>query len=154
MLRLSVLMLLAGCAPTRYAYSFDITDPGARNAARRDQRDTVEDADTRAAILVLPGSAFLLDLTNKTEAPLDVSWGEIAIIGPDHRLRPIAPDARLPSVAPQGTVGARLGPFALPSRGRAAVAYDKSQFELVVPMVVRGAPREVRYHLRARVTRL
>jgi hypothetical protein len=40
-----------------------------------------------------------------------------------------------------------LQPFELPAVGAAARAFDGTTFEMVVPMLVRGQPREYRYHL-------
>jgi hypothetical protein len=145
-----------GCAPANYVYNFELTDPGARNLTKPGERDTIEDAEVKSEILVDPTSfqAILLDLTNKTDLPLDVRWREIAIVGPDHIQAPIRPDGPVGPVEPQAKLVIRLVPFALPAQGSAAEAYDHSSFELVVPMVVRGTPREYRYHLRARISKL
>ena len=145
-----------GCAPANYAYSFDLTDPGARNLQKPGERDTLEDADVKSEILVDPTSfqAILLDVTNKTEVPLQVAWDQISIVEPDHSQVPLHPDSGLGAVESQARVTARLVPFSLPSVGSAATAYDNTDFELVVPMIVRGAPREMRYHLHARTHKL
>jgi len=152
-----IALLASGCATTaNYVYSFDLTDPGARNVSKPGERDVLEDADIKSEILVDPTSfrAILLDITNKTEAPLDIGWGQISLIGPDKTAIPIHPDQRLGPIEPGTRAVARLIDFALPAQGPAAAGYDQSTFELIVPMVVRGVPREVRYHLIARVQKL
>jgi hypothetical protein len=149
-------LFVVGCAPANYAYSFDLTDPGARNLTKPGERDTIEDADVKTEILVDPTSfqAVLLDLTNKTEVPLEVRWDQISIIGPDHSQMPVHADVGLGAIEPGAKVVARLIPFVLPAVGAAAAAYDNTDFELVVPMAVRGAVRENRYHLHARANKL
>jgi hypothetical protein len=155
-LALVTLLAAMGCAPANYAYSFDLTDPGARNLTKPGERDTIEDADVKSEILVDPTSfqAVLLDLTNKTEVPLMVSWDQISMVAPDHSQTPLRPDAPLPQIEPSARITARLVPFSLPAVGAAAKAYDETDFELVVPIVVRGNPREMRYHLHAKVHKL
>jgi hypothetical protein len=145
------LAALSGCGPTNYAYSFDLTDPGARNIQRPGQRDSIEDADVRAEILVDPTSfqAILLDITNKTDQLLSVNWNGVSVIGPDGSQTPLHPDSAAPTVEPGARLVSRLVPFVLPAQGPAAAAYNNATFELVVPMLVRGTPREYRYHLRA-----
>jgi hypothetical protein len=151
-----VFALAAGCAPANYAFSFDLTDPGARNLTKPGERDAIEDADVKSEILVDATSfqAILLDLTNKTEQPLQVGWDRISITGPDGVQTPIKPDTGLGEIEPGAKVVARLVPFVLPSTGKLAAAYDGATFELVVPVWVRGQPREYRYHLRARANKL
>ncbi|HWE26864.1 MAG TPA: hypothetical protein VHB97_02630 [Polyangia bacterium] len=151
-----VLVLAGGCAVGNYAYSFDLTNPGAHNLQKPGERDTLDDADVRAEILVDATSfqAVLLDLTNKTEVPLQVAWDQISIVGPDRAQNPLRPDAPLGAVEPGAKVTARLVPFSLPAQGAAAKAYDNTDFELVVPMTVRGAPTEKRYLLHARANKL
>jgi len=153
---LLVAALGAGCAPASYAYSFDLTDPGARNLTKPGERDTLEDADVKSELLVDPTSfqAILLDLTNKTEVPLQVQWSQISMIGPDKSQVPVHPDTTIGAVEPGARITARLIPFSLPSVGDAAKAYDNTDFELVVPLVIRGAAREARYHLHARTNKL
>jgi hypothetical protein len=148
-----VLWMPAACGPSNYAYSFDLTDPGARNLQRPGQRDVIEDADVRSEILVDPTSfqAILLDITNKTDQTLSVNWSAVSIIGPDGTQTPLHPDSAAPSVEPNARLVSRLVPFVLPSQGSPAAAYNNSTWELVVPMVIRGQPREYRYHLRAQV---
>jgi len=147
------LLASAGCGPTNYAYSFNLTDPGARNLTRPGERDVIEDGDVRAEILVDPTSfqAILLDLTNKTDQDLSVNWNGVSIVGPDGSQTPLHPDSAAQSIEPNARLVARLIPFVLPARGAPAAAYDNSTWELVVPMMVRGQPREYRYHLRAQV---
>jgi hypothetical protein len=147
---------LAGCGVANYTYNFDLTDPGARNLTKPGERDAIEDADVKTEVLVDPTSfkAIALDVTNKTDVPVDVQWNAIAVVMPDHTQMPLHADAQLASVDPTAKVSARLIPFELPSQGAPAKAYDGATFELVVPMVVRGQPREYRYHLIARVTKL
>jgi hypothetical protein len=148
---LPLLALAAGCVDGNYYYSFDLTDPGARNVTRPGQRDTLEDADIKAEILVDPTSfqAILLDVTNKTDVPLQINWAGIFVVGPMEQGAPqaqVQPDAPLPPVEPGAKAVARLVPFSLPPSGRLAAAYDGSTYQLVVPMFVRNQQREYRYH--------
>jgi hypothetical protein len=150
-------LALAGCAPANYYYSFDLTNAGAHNVQKPGERDVLDDPDVKSEILVDPTSfqAVLLDLTNKTDAPIQVGWDQISIVGPDHTQRPLKPDSPMPpTVEPSAQLMARLTPFALPPSGSAARVYDNSDFELVVPMTVRGAPTERRYTMRVHLTKL
>lgn len=142
-------LLVLGCAPANYLYSFDLTDPGAQNFPDFRRPDVLEDSDVRVEIRADPTEfkAVAFDVTNKTEVPLNVQWGSIWIIGPDREQRPLRPAEAVGAIEPGAKVSALLVPFELPSVGSPAKFYDNSDFELVVPMVVRGAPREVRYHL-------
>jgi hypothetical protein len=155
-LLLVVGLAASGCAPANYVYSFDLTDPGAKNLIKPGERDTLEDADVKSELLLDPTSfqAILLDVTNKTDALLEVAWDHIVWIGPDKTETPIHPDGSLGQVEPGAKVVARLVPFSLPGQGPAAASYDNTSFELVVPMGVRGQPREYRYHLNAKVKKL
>jgi hypothetical protein len=150
-------IVLAGCAPANYYYSFDLTNAGARNLTKPGERDVLDDSELKSEILVDPTSfqAVLLDLTNKTDAPIQVGWDQISIVGPDHAQQPLRPDAPMPpTLEPSAQLMARLTPFALPPAGAAARAYDSRDFELVVPMVVRGAPTERRYTMHVHLTKL
>jgi hypothetical protein len=151
-----VALAAVGCAPANYAYSFDLTNPGAHNLQKPGERDVLEDPDVHAEILVDPTSfqAVLLDLTNKTDQPLVVGWDQISMIMPDHTQNPIRPDAPLGSVEAGAKLTARLVPFQLPAVGDAAKAYDNTNFELVVPMTIRGMPTERRYQMVARTNKL
>jgi hypothetical protein len=148
--------LVAGCAPATYTYSFDMTDPGARNVQKPGQHDVLEDADVKSELLVDPTSfqAVMFKITNKTEGNIQINWGAISMLMPDRSQQPLQPDAGLGAVEPGATLSVRLVPFQLPQIGAAAKAYDGTAFELVVPMVVRGAPREMHYHLAARAIKL
>ncbi len=152
----AAMLLLGACAPANYVYNFDLSDPGAKNLTKPGERDQLEDADVRAEMLVDPTNfqAILLDLTNKTDAPLVVNWAGIYVITPEHNQVYVHPDSMAAQIPPEVKVVARLIPFALPSQGPAAAIYDNSTFELVVPMQVRGEPREYRYHLLAKVKKL
>jgi hypothetical protein len=149
-------LVLVGCAPANYLYSFDLTDPGAVNFADARRPDVQEDADVKAEIRLDPTEfrAIALDITNKTDTPLQVQWDQIALVSPDGLQRPMRPQAPLGAVEPGAKLPSLLAPFELPSQGAAAKVYDGSTFELVVPMIVRGMPREVRYHLRATLKKL
>src|SRR5437016_1803415 len=120
------LPLLVGCASGTYTFSFDVTDPG----------------------------AIMFDVTNKTDVPLVVQWGAISIINPDRTQLPLHPDQGLGAIEPGAKLSSRLVAFVLPSEGAAAKAYDNTDFELVVPVIVRGIPRELRYHMHARATKI
>ena len=153
---LSILVFLGGCAAGTYTYSFDLTDPGARNVQKPGQHDVLEDNDLKAEILVDPTSfqAIMLDLTNKTDAPLMVQWDAISIINPDRTQLPLHADQGLGAVEPGAKISSRLVQFMLPSEGAAAKAYDNTDFELVVPVIVRGNPKELRYHMHARTIKI
>jgi hypothetical protein len=153
---LALWALLGGCAPLTYTYSFDLTDPGARNVQKPGQHDVLEDNDLKSELLIDPTSfqAVMLKLTNKTDVNIDVQWGAISMVAPDRSQQALAPDVSLGPVEPGATVNARLVPYQLPSVGAPAAAYDGQAFELVVPLVVRGTPREMHYHLIAHVIRL
>jgi hypothetical protein len=149
-------LLLAGCAPANYLYSFDLSDPGAVNFPDFRRPDALEDADVKVELRADPTEfkAVAIDITNKTDMPLAVAWDQVSIVGPDRSQVPLRPQSPIGSVEPGAKVSALLVPFELPSQGAAAKAYDGSTFEVVLPMVVRGAPRENRYHLRARLQKL
>jgi hypothetical protein len=151
-----LVLAVGGCAAGNYAYSFDLTNPGAHNLTKPGERDTLEDADVKAEILVDPTSfqAILLDVTNKTEVPLQVQWDQISMVAPDHTQMPLHPDGGLGAVEPTARVTARLVSFTLPSQGEAAKAYDNTDWQLVVPMLVRGSPTEKRYTMHARTNKL
>ena len=153
---LALAILLTGCAPATYTYSFDLTDPGARNVQKPGQHDVIEDADIKSELLIDPTSfqAVMLKVTNKTDGNIEINWSAISMLMPDRSQQPLQPDAGLGAVEPGATLSARLVPFQLPQMGPAAAAYDRQLFELVVPVVVRGAPRELRYHLVASAIKL
>jgi hypothetical protein len=155
-LLLSIVLGAGGCAPATYAYNFDLTDPGARNLTKPGERDVLEDADVKSEILVDPTSfqSVLLDVGNKTDVPLQVDWMAISITGPDGNQTPLHPDVGLGAVEPGAKVVARLIPFALPAQAPLAPAYNNTNFELAVPMYVRGEQRVYRYHMRATVKKL
>jgi hypothetical protein len=150
------LLATAGCAPASYLYGFDISDPGAQNFKDFRRPDILEDADVKVEVRADPSEfkAVAFDVTNKTEQPLQIQWETISIVGPDHEQRPLRPNAQLGPLEPGAKVSALLVPFELPSVGDAAKAYDDSTFEMVVPMLVRGASREYRYHLHVTLQKL
>jgi len=154
---LAVLVVVsAGCAPAKYYYNFDVTDPGAKNLTKPGERDVLEDPDLRAEVLVDPTSfqSILLIITNLTPEPMTVQWHQIAVIGPDRIARPLRPDVGIGRIEPYTKARARLIPFELPDVGNAAEGYDKQPFELVVPLQVRGQPRDFRVHLLAHAVKL
>jgi hypothetical protein len=146
----------AGCAPANYNYSFALTDPGAVNAIKPGQRDVLEDADIKTEILVDPTSfqAILYDLTNKTDQPIQVDWANVVVVTPDGNQMSVRPDGSVGGIDPGMKQVVRLVPFSLPSQGQLAAAYEAQQFQLVVRMWVRGASRELRYHLVAHVNKI
>lgn len=155
-LLMPILLGLSACAPSSYVYSFDLSDPGAKNLTKPGERDVLEDPDLRTEILVDPTSfqAIALDITNKTDAPVAVNWAGIYVITPDHTQQWLKPDAPQTEVASHVKATARLIPFSLPAAGPGAAVYDNSTFELVIPMTVRGQGRDYRLHLLARVKKL
>jgi hypothetical protein len=160
-MRIQVVTVLAlaavsGCAPASYLYSFDLTDPGAINYPDFRRPDVIEDPDVKLEVRADPTEfkAIALDVTNKTEVPLTVQWSLMSIIGPDAVQNPIRPQTDPGPIQPGAKVTALLVPFTLPSTGAAAKMYDGTTFELVVPLVVRGAPRESRYHLKVKLQKI
>ncbi|MDP1828081.1 MAG: hypothetical protein Q8L48_32700 [Archangium sp.] len=153
---LAVLLVTCACAPAKYFYNFDITDPGAKNQTRPGERDVLDDPDLKAELLADPTNfqAILLIITNTTAEPMTVNWHQVTVIGPDRVARPLRPDSRVGAVEPYTKVRARLIPFELPDVGNAAASYDQQPFELVVPLVVRGQPRDFRIHLLAHAVKL
>jgi hypothetical protein len=155
---LLAVLVVAGssCAPAKYFYNFDVTDPGAKNLTKPGERDVIEDPDLRAELLVDPTSfqAILLMITNTTAEPMVVHWHRISVIGPDRVSRPLQPDVRVGRIEPYTKVRARLIPFELPDVGSAAASFDNQPFELVVPLEVRGQPRDFRIHLLAHAVKL
>lgn len=149
--RLGFLLLVCACAAPTYMFAFDLTDPGARNLPKPGDRDSIEDADVRTEVLLDPVNfqAVLLDLTNKTGDELNVDWRRVSMVMPDHMQLSLRPDGPIAPIQPGGRVVVRLITFSLPTIGDSAARLDNQTFELVVPMVVRGAPREQRYHLRS-----
>jgi hypothetical protein len=143
-LGLLVLLASVGCA-SRYAYTFQLTDPGAHHATSAGESDAIEDADLKAEILVDPtADALVLDLTNKTDQVLQIDWAKIAIARPSGNTTTLRPDVDLGWLLPGAHTAAKLFPIALPRSGRAAVANEGRAFRLSVPAIVR---REVRvYH--------
>src|SRR5579883_386911 len=95
-------LLGAGCAPSSYYYSFDLTDPGAQNLTKPGHRDTIEDADVKSEVLVDPTTfqAVALDVTNKTDQTLQVQWNQIVMVAPDGSQVQLHPDAQLGWVEP------------------------------------------------------
>ena len=154
---IAFLMLVAsGCVPAKYYYNFDVTDPGAKNLTKPGERDLLETADLKAEVLVDPTSfqAILLIITNTTSEPLTVQWQQVAVIGPDRVERPLRPDVGAGRIEPYTKMRARLIPFELPDVGNAAASFDGQAFELVVPLLVRGQPKDFRIHLLAHAVKL
>jgi len=151
LLPLLAFLSLSGCSYWQYVYAFDVTDPGAVNYKDFRRPDVLDDADVKLEVRADPTEfrAVALDVTNHTNDTLIVNWGNISLVGPDHVENALAPQSSLGPVEPGAKMPAVLGPFALPAVGGEARAYEGKTFELVVPMVVRGAPHEYRVHLRA-----
>lgn len=151
------MLACAGCAPSTYFYNFDITDPGAKNLTKWGERDVLEDADVKLELLADPASfqSILVILHSRSADPITVNWGQITVIGPDRVPRPMYPDENVAMrVEPYTKLRARLIPFELPELGAAAAAYDQQAFELVLPLVVKGKPRDLRVHLKAHAVKL
>jgi len=145
-LAVGALLTTVGCA-TPYAYSFHLENPAARTAQQPMSRETLEDADVRAEILVDPtgARAVLLELTNKTDQVLQVAWTQIAMKRSEGGATSLRPQMDLGWILPGATASTRLVPFALPPTGDEAVGYQGNHFELVVPMIVRRESRSYRY---------
>jgi hypothetical protein len=140
---LSSLVLLAcvGCA-SQYAYTFHVNEP-------------VEDNDLKAAIVVdTVADDVTLELTNKTDAVLQVDWASTAITGKRGRVSQLRPDVDLGWIRPGATVTARLFPLALPRKGDEAAAYEGQRFDLMVPVIVRRESKQYHYALVAHVREL
>jgi hypothetical protein len=142
-------LIAAGCAPTNYYYSFDLTNPGAQNLSKPGERDTLEDSNVKAEILVDPTTfrAIALDLKNKTNQVMEVQWTQIKMIAPDGSSLPVQPDAALGVVLRGYKVSSRLVPYSLPASGDAAAAYDNMHFELDVPLVILGQPKLYQFQM-------
>ncbi len=149
--RIGLVLLACACAAPTYTFSFDLTDPGARNLPKPNERDVLEDADVRTEVLLDPVNfqAVLLDITNKTASELSVDWRRVTMMMPDRMQMPLRPDGPVAPIQPGGRVVVRLISFSLPTVGDSAARYDNQAFELVVPMVIRGTAQQQRYHLRA-----
>jgi len=149
-------LCLGACSPASYYYSFDLSDPGARNLTKPGQRDTWEDGDVKVEVLVDPTTfqAVAFDVTNKTDRALEVQWPSIVMLAPDGTQMPLRPDQQLGFIDPGQKLAARLIPFSLPPTGGAAAAYDGTKFELDVPMVVRGAPKLYQFHMLVHMQKL
>jgi hypothetical protein len=148
------LLAALGCA-TPYTYSFHLESPGARPSLKAGEQ-ALEDADVRAEILVDPtgAQAILLDLTNKTDLPLQVEWTRITMTGSDGRATTPRPDVDLGWIPPGATQSVRLVPFALPASGSQAESYQGQRFELAVPMIVRRESKLFRYPFAVNVRKL
>ena len=156
MLLASCWLAFTACAPVKYYYHFDITDPGATNVHKPGERSALSDPDLKAEVLVDPTSfqAILLIITNTTAEPMMVQWHQIGVIGPDRVMRSLRPDVGVGNIEPYTKARVRLIPFELPDVGNAAASYDGQAFELVVPLLVRNQPREFRVHLLAHAEKL
>ena len=146
-----LLLLVSACAAPSYTFSFDLTDPGARNLPKSNERDSLEDVDIRTELLLDPVNfqAVLLDITNKTAEEVQVDWRQVAMVMPDHMQLPLRPDGPVAPIQAGGRVVVRLVTFTLPTVGDSAARFENQEFQLVVPMVIRGTPKQQRYHLRA-----
>ena len=146
-LALTVLLASAGCAAP-YAYRFDLADPGARYTGRSGARDSVDDADLGATMLLDPArtAAVLLEVTNKTTEVLQIDWAQITLRHADGSVSSLRPDGDLGWILPGRVQAAWLSPFVLPRQGPAAAAYDGQVLELVVPMTVRRDAKVYHYH--------
>jgi hypothetical protein len=145
---MALLAAPAGCATT-YAYRFEPADPGASQDTSSEQ-DTVEDGDVKANAQITE-NAVLLDVTNKTDAVLQVRWNKITLDRGNKTTSSLGPDVDLGWIQPGATVAARLVPLALPRSGQHAATYEARHFELDVPMVVRSEAKVVRFHFIAHV---
>jgi hypothetical protein len=153
---LPLALLLIGCAPAQYLYQFDLTDPGAVNYKDFRRPDVIEDGDVRVEIRVDPTEfkAIALEITNKTETELAVNWGGIFVVDPMHQQTQLGSTNPERVIMPTAKIITQLTPFSLPDIGPAAKMYDGTDFEFVVPMIVRGSPREYRYHLHVTLKKL
>lgn len=144
------LWLTAGCA-TQYAYTFEVSNPGAKRSAPNTP-DIIDDADLMAEVLVdTVADAIQLALTNKTDQVLQVDWANVALTRPGGAATMLRPDTDLGWIAPGAHVVARLFPFALPRKGDAAAANNGQTFQLAVPTTVRREAKVFRYTLVAHV---
>jgi hypothetical protein len=133
-LRFCLFVFLVGCAHPL------LPPPAARDLHQGPA--TFEDADLRAELIVDGTRALVVELVNKSDAPLDVDWPQLCVIGANHVAAPLG-TVGAPSLRPGERVAVRL-PIVLPrgKRGRAPI-------EVVLPTVVRGTPREYHYHVRS-----
>lgn len=150
-------LVLTGCATaSTYAYNFDLDEPGAQNDQRAGQLDAIEDADVRTDVVVDPTiwKSILLEVTNKTNQDLVVMWQDVRIISPDGGQRPIRSCASQNQIKSGARIVAHLMTFSLPAQDPAAQAYNGARYDLIVPMMVLGQPREYRYHLVAHLQKV
>lgn len=149
-------LLLLACAPANYLYAFDLADPGAQNFPDFRRPDVLEDNDLRLEVRADPGEfrAVALDVTNKTDGQVAVSWGAIVLVAPDQSQTVLRPGGAPYAIEPGERASVVLTPFELPTQGPAAAALDGTTFVLNVPMVVRGTSRLVHLHLQAKLTKL
>ncbi len=147
---LFLLLALAGCTPTTYAYKFELTNPGAHVAAAPGERDTVED-DSLKAELAVADDSILLDLTNKTAEVMQVDWSKIAIDRGDGTKTKLRPTVDLGWIVPGGKATAQLVPFALPRTGGDAARYEGRKLELTVPVTALREPKTYSFHFTAHV---
>jgi hypothetical protein len=109
---LVVLLASVGCA-SHYAYTFQLTDPGAQHATTAGEPDAIEDAELKTEILVdTVADALVLGLTNKTAQVLQVDWPKITIARSSGNATTLRPDVDLGWLPPGARVTARLFPIA------------------------------------------
>jgi hypothetical protein len=121
---LTVVTLVAGCASVRSYQPARFDDAELSTELRAD------------------APRIRMVLSNHSDAPVDVRWRELSMVGPDHRQVGLAVPNDPGAVAPGASVEVRLE---LPSAPRPG-----AQLDLIVPTVVRGVPREYHYRVRAR----
>jgi hypothetical protein len=143
----TALLASAGCAAP-YAYRFDMVDPGARYTGRSGARDSVEDADVGATVLLDPAAAAAvqLEVTNKSAEVLQIDWARITLRHADGTVSSLRPDGDLGWILPGRKQTAWLSPFVLPRDGPAAAAYEGQVLDLIVPMTVRREAKVYHYH--------
>jgi len=136
----ALVIAVAACAGTKYAYTFH---PGPAG-----------DADVAAEIAVDERvGAIDLALTNRTDAEVQVRWADIALTRPDGTVIALRPDADLGWIKPGARIAARLFPLVLP-RDDGAAAYEGRAFQLQVPAIVRHEDKLYRVDLVAHVRKL
>ncbi|HEY4243909.1 MAG TPA: hypothetical protein VGM88_29045 [Kofleriaceae bacterium] len=161
-----LVLLVAGCAGPTYDYRFDLRDgaatsgptqgnaPGAAAAPAPTAaaNGVFEDATIRAALAV-QGDAIALDVTNKTDAVVQIGWDHIALDRGDGTRTRLRPAADLGWLQPGASASAQLVPLAFPRTGDAARAYDGRTLTLDVPAVVRTEPTTYHFHFAVHVAK-
>jgi hypothetical protein len=123
----AILVALSACGPVRYQLAVRVADELLEGSLMLANSDDAN-------------AGCTLRLRNRGDAPLTLVWSDAALIGPDHRARPI--DRGPDTLAAHGevTIVVRPPPLRL-----------GDTLTLTLPVVIDGGERT--YHFRARLVR-